>query len=183
MQTPLQLDIWLQSDEGFVHAKNNITHLNTVFANISKTTWRHPTHFPWSCHIFTTDGHLQCGMWDEVYTYGFHISVLNETVHKELHFLGYKWLAHSLFLMCRANLNFENWCSYVTRQVEWKLCVGTVQCYGPAEVLCDMFSVYMWCIYSNAVIFIGPFKISTDKYHAIHDNALSVYKQYGFANY
>ena len=40
MQTPLQLDIWLQSYEGFGNAKNNIMqrNLNTVFANISKTT-------------------------------------------------------------------------------------------------------------------------------------------------
>ena len=40
MQTPLQLDIWLQSYEGFDNAKNNIKqrNLNTVFANISKTT-------------------------------------------------------------------------------------------------------------------------------------------------
>ena len=39
MQTPLQLDIWLQSYEGFDHAKNNMKqrNLNTVFANISKT--------------------------------------------------------------------------------------------------------------------------------------------------
>ena len=39
MQIPLQLDIWLQSYEGFVNAKNNIKqrNLNTVFANISKT--------------------------------------------------------------------------------------------------------------------------------------------------
>ena len=37
MQTPLQLDIWLQSYEGFDNAKNNIKqrNLNTVFANIS----------------------------------------------------------------------------------------------------------------------------------------------------
>ena len=36
MQTPLQLDIWLQSYEGFDNAKNNIKqrNLNTVFANI-----------------------------------------------------------------------------------------------------------------------------------------------------
>ena len=40
IQTPLQLDIWLQSYEGFVNAKNNTKqkNLNTVFANISKTT-------------------------------------------------------------------------------------------------------------------------------------------------
>ena len=40
MQTPLQLDIWLQSSEESVYAKNNIKqrNLNTVFANISKTT-------------------------------------------------------------------------------------------------------------------------------------------------
>ena len=54
MQTPLQLDIWLQSYEGFDNAKNNIKqrNLNTVFANISKTTSptsqkqhrQHPTH-------------------------------------------------------------------------------------------------------------------------------------------
>ena len=38
MQTPLQLDIWSQSYEGFDNAKNKITQrdLNTVFANISK---------------------------------------------------------------------------------------------------------------------------------------------------
>ena len=40
MQTPLQLDIWLRSYERFDNAKNNIKqrNLNTVFANISKTT-------------------------------------------------------------------------------------------------------------------------------------------------
>ena len=39
MQTPLQLDIWLQSYEGFDNAKNKMKqrNLNTVFANISKT--------------------------------------------------------------------------------------------------------------------------------------------------
>ena len=41
MQTPLKLDIWLQSCEEFVNAKNNIEqrNLNPVFANISKTIW------------------------------------------------------------------------------------------------------------------------------------------------
>ena len=40
IQPPLQLDIWLQSYEGFFEAKNNIKqrNLNTVFANILKTT-------------------------------------------------------------------------------------------------------------------------------------------------
>ena len=40
MQTPLQLDIWLQSYEEFDNAKNNMKqrNLKTVFANISKTT-------------------------------------------------------------------------------------------------------------------------------------------------
>ena len=40
MQTPLRLDIWLQGYEGFHNAKNNMKqrNLNTVFANISKTT-------------------------------------------------------------------------------------------------------------------------------------------------
>ena len=37
MQSPLKLDIWLQSYEGFDNAKNNMKerNLNTVFANIS----------------------------------------------------------------------------------------------------------------------------------------------------
>ena len=40
MQTPLQMNIWLQSYEGFDNAKNNMKqrNLNTVFANIPKTT-------------------------------------------------------------------------------------------------------------------------------------------------
>ena len=40
MQTPLQLEIWLQSYEGFDNAKNNEKqrNLNAVSANISKTT-------------------------------------------------------------------------------------------------------------------------------------------------
>ena len=40
MQTPFQLDIWLQSYAGFDNAENNIKqrNLNPVFANISKTT-------------------------------------------------------------------------------------------------------------------------------------------------
>ena len=52
MQTPLQLDIWLQSYEGFDNAKNNMKqrNSNTVFANISKKHPRHPTHSSWSCH-------------------------------------------------------------------------------------------------------------------------------------
>ena len=38
---PLQLDIWLQSYDGFDNAKNNMKqrNLNTGFANISKTTF------------------------------------------------------------------------------------------------------------------------------------------------
>ena len=38
MQTPLQLDIWLQSYKDFFNAKNNIKqrNWNTIFANISK---------------------------------------------------------------------------------------------------------------------------------------------------
>ena len=38
MHIPSQLDIWLQSYEEFVNAKNNINQRtwNTVFANISK---------------------------------------------------------------------------------------------------------------------------------------------------
>ena len=39
MQPPLKLDVWLQSYEEYINAKNNIKQkiLNTVFANISKT--------------------------------------------------------------------------------------------------------------------------------------------------
>ena len=42
MQTPLQLDIWLQSYEEFVNAKNNKKqgNWNTVCANISKPIGR-----------------------------------------------------------------------------------------------------------------------------------------------
>ena len=41
MQTPLQLDIWLQSYEEFVNAKITIKqkNLNTVFDNILKTIY------------------------------------------------------------------------------------------------------------------------------------------------
>ena len=55
MQTPLRLDIWLQSYEGFDNANNNMKqrNLNTVFANITKTISWHPTHSSWSCHIFS----------------------------------------------------------------------------------------------------------------------------------
>ena len=51
MQTPLNFNIWVQSDEEFVNAKNNIKpkNLNTVFANISTTKYLwHPTHSSWS---------------------------------------------------------------------------------------------------------------------------------------
>ena len=54
MQTPLQLDIWLQSYEGFDHAKNNTKQrdLNTVFyqylknniANIQLIPLNHVTY-------------------------------------------------------------------------------------------------------------------------------------------
>ena len=48
MHTPLQLDNWLQSYEGFVNAKSNIKqrNLSTVFANISKTTSPTSDSFP-----------------------------------------------------------------------------------------------------------------------------------------
>ena len=51
MQTVLQLDIWLQSYEGFVNVKNNIKQgiLNSVFANISTTIW--PTFDSFLFHI------------------------------------------------------------------------------------------------------------------------------------
>ena len=47
IQTPLKFDIWLQSYEEFVNAKNIIKqkNLNTVFAHISpKQYGRHPTN-------------------------------------------------------------------------------------------------------------------------------------------
>ena len=48
MQTPLQLDIRLQSYEEFDNAKNNIKqrNLNPVFGNISKTTSPTSDSFP-----------------------------------------------------------------------------------------------------------------------------------------
>ena len=68
MQTPLQLDIWLQSYEEFVNGKNNIKqrNWNTVFANISKPLsptsdsflliMSHMTHYHSSCvTIISTD--------------------------------------------------------------------------------------------------------------------------------
>ena len=54
IQTPLQLDIWLQSYEGFGNARNIMKqrNLNTVFLPISqKQHPRHRTHSSWSCHI------------------------------------------------------------------------------------------------------------------------------------
>ena len=53
MSTPLQLDIWLQSYEGFDTKKQTWNKgIWTLFMPISKTTSRHPTHSSWSCHIF-----------------------------------------------------------------------------------------------------------------------------------
>ena len=48
MQTPLQLDIWLQSYEGFDHPKNNIKqrNLNTAVPDISKTIFATSDSFP-----------------------------------------------------------------------------------------------------------------------------------------
>ena len=59
MQTPLQLDIWLQSYEGFVNTKNNIKqrNLNTVFANISKTT------SPTSDSFLLIMSHIRTNIW------------------------------------------------------------------------------------------------------------------------
>ena len=59
MQTPLQLDFWLQSYKGFVNAENNTKqrNFNTVFANFSKQHRRHPTHSSWSCHICVNQEH------------------------------------------------------------------------------------------------------------------------------
>ena len=55
MQTPLQLDIWLQSYKGFYNAKYNMKqrNLNTVFASISKTT------FPTSDSFLLIMSHIQ----------------------------------------------------------------------------------------------------------------------------
>ena len=62
---PLQLDIWLQSYEGFDNVKNNIKqrNLNTVFANISKTTSPTSDSFflimshLWSYSLFVMQAH------------------------------------------------------------------------------------------------------------------------------
>ena len=48
MQTPLELDIWLQSYEQFINTENNIKqrNLNSFFANISKTISATSDSFP-----------------------------------------------------------------------------------------------------------------------------------------
>ena len=60
MQTPLQLDIWLQSYEGFDNAKNSMKerNLKTVFANISKTT------SPTSDSFLLIMSHLVTHLWE-----------------------------------------------------------------------------------------------------------------------
>ena len=57
MQTSLQLDIWLQSYEGFDNARNNMKqrNFNTGFANISETTSPTSGSFIWSCHTYVTE--------------------------------------------------------------------------------------------------------------------------------
>ena len=48
-----------------------------------------------------------------------------------------------------------------------------------------IFTVFSNAVILNLVIFIGPFKISTDHYHAVVDSALCacvVHKQDGFAH-
>ena len=64
MQTPLQLDIWLQSYDGFDNAKNNMKqrNLNTGFANISKTT--SPTSD--SFHLFMSHIALQVTLHEQL---------------------------------------------------------------------------------------------------------------------
>ena len=63
LQTPLQLDNWLQSYDEFVNAKNNIKqrNLNTVFANISKTT------SPTSDSFLLIMSHIKQKIWDSVF--------------------------------------------------------------------------------------------------------------------
>ena len=50
-------DIWLQSYEEYVNAKNNINKgIWTLFLPISQKQYhRHPTHSAWSCHTFFTN--------------------------------------------------------------------------------------------------------------------------------
>ena len=59
MQTPSQLDMWLQSYEGFDNAKTIWNKgIWTLFLPISqKQHLRHPTH-SWSCHIYVNTGSL-----------------------------------------------------------------------------------------------------------------------------
>ena len=74
MQTPFKLDIWLQSYEDFVNAKNNIKHknLNTVFANISKTTSPTSDSFLWiMSHIW------KFCFWEIVYVEFLHKSIFD----------------------------------------------------------------------------------------------------------
>ena len=70
MQTPLQLDIWLQSNAGFDNAKNNIKqrNLNPVFANISKTT------SPTSDSFLLIISHMMLNVADGKYYAEFHNS-------------------------------------------------------------------------------------------------------------
>ena len=48
MQTPLELDIWLQSYKQFINAENNIKqwNYNSFFVNISKTISETSDSFP-----------------------------------------------------------------------------------------------------------------------------------------
>ena len=102
MQTPLQLDIWLQSYEGFVNAKNNIKqrNLNTVFDNISKTT------SPTSDSFLLIMSHMffQCNCDPMINTYSIasgHVTAYTQLtsfnfltiLHLELHNFGSYYLA------------------------------------------------------------------------------------------
>ena len=57
MQTPLQLDIWLQSYEEFVNAKTiKNKGIWPLFMPISQKQYlRHPTHSSWSCHMLLVE--------------------------------------------------------------------------------------------------------------------------------
>ena len=56
------MDFWLQNYEGFDNAKNNIKqrNLNTVFANISKTTSPTFDHVTYTYYNFCIEGMILC---------------------------------------------------------------------------------------------------------------------------
>ena len=66
------------------------------------------------------------------------------------------------------------WCDQTKswKQIQMHLYDSSVELYSSTDIPI-----------SNAVIFIGPFKISIDNYHTVDNIALCVLRQYGFAHW